>query len=132
MEPVLMRMEPVTPDMATISNLKAFTPKYDAKRDVFFLRPSTPRPATSFDCDGELWLRVDVNTGEIVGIEIEDFEAVFLKRHPEVAQAWAECKRLVRSQPDRIRESFLVILAGFLRSFLSDCSTQQSMEMMPA
>jgi len=126
-----MRMEPVTPDPSTINNLKTFTPRYDSKRDVFYLRPSVPRPATSIDCEGQLWIRVDVQTGEIVGVEIEDFEAVFLRLHPEVAHAWAEYKKRGRT-PERTRESFLVILAGFLRAFLSQCSTQQSMEVLPA
>lgn len=128
-----MRMEPVTPDMSTVNNLETFAMKYDAKRDVLFLRPSTPRPATSIDCDGQLWLRVDVHTGEIVGLEIEDFESVFLKQHPEVAQAWTVCRRRIGgAKPDHLRDSFLVILAGFLRSFLSHCSEQQLMEMLPA
>ena len=130
MESAFRAMKPVTPDMRTISNLKWYVPRYDAKRDVFLLRPSTPRPATSVDCDG-MWVRVDVETGEIVGLEIEDFQSVFLKQHADVAQAWQSYKRLA-SREVRVRESFLVILVDFLRSLLAGQCEQRTMEIMPA
>ncbi len=133
MESVLRGMKPITPDMSTLGNLQTYLPRHDSRRDVFFLRPSTPRPATSIDCGGQFWMRVDVNTGEIIGLEIEDFEAIFLKQHPEVGQAWRTYKRQAAgTNADRVTQSFLVILAGFLRSFLAGCSEQQTMELMPA
>jgi len=126
-------MKPVTPDMATLDNLRTMSPKYDARRDVFMLRSLPTRPATSFDCDGQFWMRLDVQSGEIVGLEIEDFQSVFLKQHPEMAQAWLDYRRRrIGAASDRTSQSFLVILAGFLRSFLSDCSEQHRMEMLPA
>jgi len=57
-----------------------------------------PRPAVSIDCDGEFWIRVDPSTGEIVGLEIEDFESVFLKKHPELQRTWQEAKPLCRNK----------------------------------
>jgi uncharacterized protein YuzE len=88
MEPGLRTTSPVAPDLATVDRLRSFAPKYDARRDALFLRPSPPPAATSIDCDGQLWLRVNVDTGEVVGLEIEDFVAVFLPRHPHLRAAW--------------------------------------------
>ncbi len=75
-------------DMSTLSNVKDFGLRYQEKEDTLFIRPDKPRPAVSFDWNGEFWLRFDPKTGEIVGIEINDFESVFLKKHPELAQLW--------------------------------------------
>lgn len=47
------------------------------------------RPATSQDVKGELWIRYDSSTGDIIGIEIDDFEQLFLtKFHPELVHGW--------------------------------------------
>ena len=74
-------------DFTTINNLKNFVPVYHKDEDTFFLRPDKPRPATSFDWDGEIWIRIDPQNGEIVGLEIDDFESIFLKKYPELANA---------------------------------------------
>lgn len=51
------------------------------------------QPATSHDVDGELWIRYDSCNGDIVGIEVDDFEQLFLvKTHPELAQGWKVLK----------------------------------------
>ena len=89
-----MRLNTPRIDFNTLDRIKAFHLVYHDAEDVLFLQPDTPRPATSFDVEGEVWIRFDPETGEIVGLEIEDFEAIFLRKHPEVAQAWAEVKPL--------------------------------------
>ena len=53
------------------------------------------RPATSVDSyvEGELLIRYDPGTGEVIGVEIEGFERLFVgKHHPELADGWAAIK----------------------------------------
>ena len=53
------------------------------------------RPATSIDTDveGEVLIRCDTETGDVIGVEIEGFERSFIcKYHPELADAWAALK----------------------------------------
>jgi len=76
----------------TIENLKSTTAVYNADEDTFFIRPEIPRPAVSYDFAGELWIRFDPTTKEIIGLEIENFESVFLKQHPEIAKVWKTAK----------------------------------------
>ena len=58
--------------------------EYNKETDILFIYSKKKTPAISIDCDGEYWLRVEPRTGEILGIEIEDFKRVFLKKHPEI------------------------------------------------
>jgi uncharacterized protein YuzE len=102
---------------------KQFSLVYDKKHDTLFIRRGAPRPGTSIDLEGEAWLRMDPRTGEILGFEIEDFERVFLPRHPDIASAWHEANdrgRLFR----RRTESLLAIIIDFIRRFL-DVHPQQ-------
>ena len=39
------------------------------------------RPASSLDVDGELWVRYDPESGDVIGVEIEDFEQFFLEKY---------------------------------------------------
>ena len=66
-------------DFNTIDNITHFVITYHEDEDTLFIRPNVPRPATSFDWNGEIWIRVDPTNGEVLGLEIDDFEAVFLK-----------------------------------------------------
>ena len=53
------------------------------------------RLATSIDTDaeGEVLIRCDTETGDVIGVEIEGFEQSFIcKHHPELADAWAALK----------------------------------------
>ncbi len=77
----------------TINNLEHLLPSYDKQFDTFFILPVKPTPAVSVDWDGEIWIRVN-SSGEIVGIEVENFERVFLVKHPEVATIWKEFKAI--------------------------------------
>jgi len=54
--------------------------KYDSDIDTLYIWFGENRPAVSIDCDGDFWIRRDTHTGEIIGIEIEDFKAHFLKK----------------------------------------------------
>ena len=107
-------------DFNTIDNLKHLLPSYDKKFDIFFILPVKSVPAVSVDWDGEFWIRVASN-GEIVGIEVENFERVFLVKHTEVAAIWKEFKPICLKNERKMRtpevcESFLRILLDFLSS----------------
>lgn len=73
---------------------------YDAKGDILILLFETGKLATSVD-QGEFWLRMDPITGNVHGVEIENFEAAFLKRHPNLAVGWDENKRTLRRRRSR-------------------------------
>ncbi|MBA7688937.1 hypothetical protein ES703_97426 [subsurface metagenome] len=118
-------------DYDTMANIKSFIPVYHEDEDAFFLRPEKPHPATSVDWNGEIWIRVDLKNGEVVGLEIEDFETVFLKKHPELAIAWKEAKPLCRRKRSHKYEettwdAFLRIILEFLRTFLRENPQQAS------
>ncbi len=44
------------------------------------------------DEDGAIRLRFDGESGDVHGIEIDDFEHCFLRKHPELADGWAALK----------------------------------------
>ncbi|MDP9236514.1 MAG: DUF2283 domain-containing protein [Chloroflexota bacterium] len=56
---------------------------YDDESDTLHIHFGVPRSAVSVDFDGLVWLRMLPESGEVVGLEIEDFEQAFLKQHPE-------------------------------------------------
>lgn len=118
-------------DFDTISNISDFVLTYHEEEDTLFIRPSVPRPATSFDWNGEIWIRVDPTTGEILGLEIDDFEAIFLKKYPEISVAWESvkptCRKKVRhSNQDKTWESFSKIVLNFFLKFFSENTYQSS------
>ena len=75
----------------------SFTRSYDKRRDILFIHATPKRPAVSFDVGGHLWLRFDPETHEVVGVEIEDFEKVFLVKFPELRAGWE------RDKPSQIK-----------------------------
>jgi len=127
----IMDLDNLQVDYSTMDNIKSFAPVYHEDEDTFFLRAEKPRPATSVDWDGELWIRIDPKNGEVVGLEIEDFETVFLKKYPELASAWKEAKPLCqRKRSHRYEETtwdaFLRIILEFLQTFLKENPQQMS------
>lgn len=71
--------------------------------------------ATSIDRDG-VWYRVTPQTGTITGIEIEDFESVFLKKHPELQPSWKQVRKIViNDKADASTKTFGNILFAFLQ-----------------
>ena len=105
-------------DEKTIENLKSTIASYNSDEDTLFIRPEIPRPAVSYDLNGELWIRFDPATKEIIGLEIENFESVFLKKHPEAAKVWKTAKphcthKKTQIADDEICTSFLRILLSF-------------------
>ena len=124
-------------DFETLDNARDFAPTYYQDEDTLFIRPEKPRPATSIDWDGEIWVRVDIETGEIVGLEIDDFEKVFLKKHPDLASAWKDTKPLIHRKktgksPDISWESFLRIILDFIKHLFEEHPQQASLEVVAA
>ena len=70
----------------------AFVRSYDKRRDILFVHATPKRPAVSLEVGGHLWLRFDPETHEVVGVEIEDFEKVFLVKYPELRAGWEQDK----------------------------------------
>jgi uncharacterized protein YuzE len=68
----------------TLENILKYEAIYDKKSDTLLIQAHNSRPAVSVDCDGKYWVRVDPQTGEILGIEIEQFRRVFLKKHADL------------------------------------------------
>ena len=94
---------------------------YDRRRDTLFMRYGPKRPAVSLDVGGQLWLRFEPETGEVLGVEIEDFEKVFLVHNPEMRRGWNERKPRVikwpQRDPDSIAEYLRVLLLFIQRMF---------------
>ena len=73
------------------------------------------RPASSLDVDGELWVRYDPESGEVIGIEIDDFERFFLGKYPVLGHEWPLLKE--KSQWGAWLTGPLAVgYAGFLQS----------------
>jgi len=107
-------------------DLTSFSLVYDEDMDTLFVRPATAVPAVSIDLGGEMWLRYDPKELTVVGLEVEDFEQVFLKKHPEIAVAWKEINKkgfILRKRHTK-NEPFLLILMEFILSFVRNNPTQ--------
>lgn len=63
---------------------------YDRRRDCFFITLGSPHPAGSIQCEEGMLLRVDLETQEVIGLEIWDFQRVFLHKHPDIAELWQQ------------------------------------------
>lgn len=131
-----MEVSKPTINFSTLDNLKSFTPIYHNAEDTFFLRPDKPRLATSVDWNGEFWIRIDPKTSEVVGLEIEDFESIFLKKYPEVAKSWEEikplCCRKRTKESESLLETFIRIIIQFLFSLLRINPQKASFNIAPA
>jgi hypothetical protein len=111
-------------DFNTLSNLLSFCPVYHKHEDVFFIMPKKPQPATSIDWNGEFWIRVNPDTGEVLGLEIEDFESVFLKKYPVIAKVWKEsrplCLKDTKKSDNGTWNTFISILVSFISDFFKN------------
>ncbi|MBI3743652.1 MAG: DUF2283 domain-containing protein [Chloroflexi bacterium] len=103
---------------------------YDRPRDTLFIFVEPKRPAVSFDVAGELWIRFDPNTGDVLGFEIEDFEKVFLVKHPELRVGWDAIKPTITKRLKRDTVSFdeyLRILMAWVANLMKSNPTQLAM-----
>jgi hypothetical protein len=117
--------------LETVNNLKNLIPSYDKKFDVFYISPIKSIPAVSVDWNGEMWLRVASN-GDIVGLEVENFEKVFLAKYPEVRAVWKDFKRTCLKNERKLLQqqacqSFLIILLNFLSDLFKTHPLQETL-----
>ncbi len=94
-------IDPVTPDVfredPRFPDPHLLRLDYDRKRDTLTVSVENPGPALSIDMGDGMWMRFVPATREVVGFEIEDYERVFLRKHPAIADAWrtAQGRRLL-------------------------------------
>lgn len=120
--------------MNSFKNLLSFTPVYLEDIDTLIFQPKNPVPAVSVDCDGDLFLRIDPETKEIVGIEIEDFEGYFITKYPAIAPAWKEMKRSIKKRKCKNENltAFLTIVSVLLNSLIKDSDCKGITPVIPA
>lgn len=63
--------------------------EYDKAMDTYYITLGQPRPAGSVEI-ADIVLRIDLTTGDLVGIEIPHFQRVFIKQHVDVGEAWRQ------------------------------------------
>ena len=104
-------------------DLQAATYSYDKSRDILFVRHGENKPAVSLDVGGHFWVRFDPETGDVLGIEIEDFEQIFLAKYPEVRLAWRDIKPRITKRFKRRNDSvsdYLRFLMLFVQKLMND------------
>ena len=119
MAKTIVNRQESTIDINTLDNCINFQISYDKELDTLYLSDQPVQPATSIDWDGELWFRVIPENGKITAIEIEDYELVFLKKHPELDPPWRQVKKkITNNKVDASVSTFGSILLSFLKSQL--------------
>lgn len=94
--------------------------RYDKKRDILYLAKDPKQPAVSLDVAGQVWLRLDLETDRVIGLEVEDFESAFLHIHPDLRQSWELAKPTIANRkPTPPQSDFLRVLLQELRVLVS-------------
>ena len=111
-----------------VESLASVSQLYDEARDLLLIYKTPKVPAVSWDVAGDLWLRYLPDSGEVVGVEIEDFERVFLAKHRELQLSWQTAKphiarRTNRQQADAV--DYIRLLLLFIRNMLKDNPYQE-------
>jgi len=123
---------PIKPE--SFKNVKNFVPKYLSDIDTLVLRPKGKSiPAVSIDIDGEMYVRVAPETGEIVGLEIEDVDKYFAQKYPEFGAIWKQAKRSVAKSNcnDRAIATFMSIVYDLLEDVFKEGDGPQIMSHSP-
>jgi len=119
MAKAIVNRQESTIDINTFDNCVNFQISYDKELDTLYWSDKPVQPATSVDWDGELWFRVIPENGRITAIEIEDYERVFLKKHPELEPPWNQVKKKVaNNKGDASVSTFGSILFSFIKGWL--------------
>ena len=62
---------------------------YDHKADILHLYAGEgPRPSVAHYVRDGLYQLLDLQTSELIGYQVDDWDQVFLARHPEVGELW--------------------------------------------
>lgn len=104
---------------------------YNARVDTLCLSLTPKRPGVSLDVGGHYWIRFDPETHEVIGVEVEDFERVFLARYPELALSWREVKPAIvkrrKAKDDGPVGDYLRLLYKWLNDALQNHPQQLDM-----
>ena len=107
---------------------------YDRSLDLFSVTLGDPQPAISVECDDGRVLRVDPTTHEVIGVEVYDWERIFLKQHPEIAVPWRQARspisRLLRHR--LVQNALRSVAVATARIFESSCNEPQNSGRMAA
>lgn len=112
-----------TIDLETLKNMLKFTPLYLEDTDTLIFQPEKPVPAISVDLDGDLMLRIDPNTRQIVGVEIEDFQEYFIVKYPDFAPIWKQMKRTIKK--NKLENELLTTFLTIVQELLSELVNKQ-------
>ena len=96
----------------------AFKLSYDGKWDVLFIREEPKQAAVSLPVGQDAWLRYNPQTLEIVGAEVEDFEKVFLVRHPNLKADWKQIKPYVTKHRPSVGDDLVEQIAALIHQVL--------------
>lgn len=55
----------------------AFQISYNKEKDILYLSVGDPRPAISEELEDDILLRLDIETGAVVGLTVENFSTRF-------------------------------------------------------
>lgn len=128
MAKAIVNRQESTIDINTLDNCVNFQISYDKELDTLYWSDKPVQPATSVDWNGELWFRVIPENGRITAIEIEDYERVFLKKHPDLAPPWNQVKKKVaNNKGDASVSTFGSILFSFIKNWLKQHPKQAEM-----
>lgn len=117
--------------LETLKNIVSFVPLYLEDVDTLIFQLDNPIPAISVDCDGDLMLRVNPKTREIVGIEIEDFEGYFVTKYPAFAPLWKEMKNTIKKH--KCKNENLTAFLTIVQELLSELVNKQgSIKLTPS
>ena len=108
-------------NLDSLKNFSSFCPVYLEDIDTLIVQPRTPAPAISVDLHGDLYLRIDPTTKDIVGIEIENFQGYFLAKYPDFAPIWKQMKKSVKRNrcENKSLTTFLTIIQALLGQLVS-------------
>jgi len=65
-----------------------FSVDYNRELDILSIVWGAPRPAIAYEYDEGIVLHADMQTDDVVSMEIQEFRRNFLPRYPELEQAW--------------------------------------------
>lgn len=88
--------------------------EYDAATDTFYVR-FTREPLLALHLDDEIWALRDPEGETVKGFFIEDFERVFLKRHPDMLALWQDYRKPWRRHARRVQEAFASLLLAWFK-----------------
>lgn len=105
-------------NLNALRDISKISVKHDRKADQFCVRLKEGADQWVAEwIPDEFFIMRDAQTAEIVGYLIEDFERVFLRKHPELLAAWQDSHSIWtpwRGWSDSVQTGVKQIVVGFL------------------